>query len=69
MPNYVWKIYDPVRVGEFCIRSNNELFELFNDFHVVQCFNIQQLRRLDCVDQIEEENFTKVGGEDEVAVV
>ena len=41
------KLFGPVWVGDdFCIRSNNELYELFNDIDVMKHSNIQRLRWL-----------------------
>ena len=50
------KIFGPVRVGDdYRIRTNQELYELFNDMGVAQRINIQRLRWLGHVARMDED--------------
>ena len=50
------KIFGPLRVGDdFRIRTNDELYELYNDMDVVQRVNVQRLRWVGHVVRMDDE--------------
>ena len=49
------KIFGPIRIGnDYRIRTNQELYELFNDMDIAQRINIQRLRWLGHVVRMDE---------------